>query len=135
MDITRRSDYACRILRAAYKHQGSYISVAEVAEEEEIPYSFARSIQHDLVKSGLVKTARGVNGGLALNCDPKSVNLFEVLQTVQGDVSVAPCVNDPSVCGKRHECEYHKVWCGADAALKDYFSAITLFDLFEPASI
>ena len=48
MDITRRCDYACRILRAAYKSGDEYVSVSEIAEKEDIPYAFARSIQHDL---------------------------------------------------------------------------------------
>lgn len=70
MSITRRCDYACRIIRAAYRSGDTYISIAEVAEQESIPYSFARSIQHELVKAGLLKTIRGVKGGLALACDP-----------------------------------------------------------------
>ena len=68
MDITRRCDYACRILRAAYKSGDAYVSVSDIADEEDIPYAFARSIQHDLVKGGLIKTVRGAHGGLALNC-------------------------------------------------------------------
>ncbi len=40
MSITRRCDYACRIIRAAYRSGDTYISIAEVAEQESIPYSF-----------------------------------------------------------------------------------------------
>ena len=42
MSITRRCDYACRIIRAAYRSGDTYISIAEVAEQESIPYSFAQ---------------------------------------------------------------------------------------------
>ena len=77
MDITRRCDYACRILRSAYECGDSYISIADVAEKEDVPYSFARSIQHDLVKAGFLKTIRGVRGGLTLDCDPHEVTLQE----------------------------------------------------------
>ena len=37
MDITRRCDYACRILRAAYRNGEGYVSVSDIAEEEGIP--------------------------------------------------------------------------------------------------
>ena len=37
MDITRRCDYACRILRSAYECGDSYISIADVAEKEDVP--------------------------------------------------------------------------------------------------
>ena len=66
MDITRRCDYALRILEAAYESGDSYVSVADISEQEDIPYAFARSIQHDLVKAGFLKTIRGVRGGLTL---------------------------------------------------------------------
>lgn len=130
MDITRRSDYACRILRAAYNNNNECISVAEVAEVEDIPYAFARSIQHDLVKSGLLKTIRGAHGGITLDCDPTEVNLFQVLEAVQGSVSIATCVSDPEFCNKSTECAYHQVWRGVDKIIEDYLSSITLERLF-----
>ncbi|MFR3092450.1 MAG: hypothetical protein ACLTMP_12600 [Eggerthella lenta] len=37
MDVTRRCDYACRILRAAYKSGEAYVSVSDLAEQEDIP--------------------------------------------------------------------------------------------------
>lgn len=55
----------------AYRSGDTYISIAEVAEQESIPYSFARSIQHELVKAGLLKTIRGVKGGLAWRVTPQ----------------------------------------------------------------
>ena len=36
MSITRRCDYACRIIRAAYRSGDTYISIAEVAERAAI---------------------------------------------------------------------------------------------------
>jgi len=131
MDITRRSDYACRILRAAYNNKEDYVSVAEISEKEEIPYAFARSIQHDLVKSGLVKTIRGARGGLKLNCDPAKVTLLDVLEAIQGPISVAICSSDPEFCSKHSHCAYHCVWRGADKLLNDFFTSIKLADLFE----
>lgn len=130
MDITRRSDYACRILRAAYQGNGQCVSVAEIAEAEDIPYAFARNIQHDLVKRGLVRTVRGTSGGVILNCDPAQITVLDVLEAVQGNISMALCIKDPTSCDKQDHCAYHMVWQGADKLLADYFSAITLEDLF-----
>lgn len=131
MEITRRCDYACRILRAVYNSGDTYVSVSDIADNENIPYSFARSIQHDLVKGGLIKTMRGSHGGLTLNCNPSQVTLLEVLEIIQGPVSVSPCATDPQYCEKYNECVYNKLWQGADCLLDDYFASITLKDLIE----
>lgn len=107
------------------------MSVSDIAEQEGIPYAFARSIQHDLVKHDLIKTVRGARGGLVLNCDPASTTMLDVLEAIQGPVSVSACVLDPSCCEREPDCSYNKVWRGADRLLNAYFSSITLADLFE----
>ncbi len=117
MDITRRCDYACRIIRAAYHGDGAYRSVAEIADEEGIPYAFARSIQHELVQAGLITTVRGAHGGLKLDCDPAETTVLDVLVAVQGDVSVSTCAQNPEFCEKSACCAYSKVWRGADVLL------------------
>ena len=131
MDITRRCDYALRILEAAYESGDSYVSVADISEQEDIPYAFARSIQHDLVKGGLIKTVRGARGGLALDCDPAQITLLEVLEAVQGPVSVSLCAVDAEYCKRRGGCSYNKLWMGADSLLNSYFDSITLKELME----
>ena len=100
MDITRRCDYACRILRAAYRNGDERMSVAELAEREGIPYAFARSIQHDLTKCGFVNTTRGARGGLRLGCDPATVTVRDVVEAVQGPVSVSECGVTPALTTK-----------------------------------
>lgn len=131
MEITRRCDYACRIIRAAYAQEDSYSSIAQIAEEEDIPYSFARSIQHELVKAGILKTSRGVRGGLALNCDLSKTTLKEVVEAVQGPVNVAPCSLDPDYCVRANGCSFNAAWCGLDALIDAYLSSLMLSDLFD----
>ncbi len=131
MDVTRRCDYAFRILRVACQCGKSYVSVSDISEREGIPYAFARSIQHDLVKGGLIKTVRGARGGLALNCDPAKVTVKEVLEVIQGPVSVSTCVHDSTYCENCGTCVYNNLWRGADQLLNAYFSSISLKDIIE----
>lgn len=130
MDVTRRCDYACRIIRAAYRAQGRYRSISDISAEENIPYAFARSIQHELVQAGLISTIRGAHGGLRLNLDPKTTTILDVLEALQGPVSVSDCAVDPEFCDKSPQCEYNRVWLHANDMLRTYFASITLEDLF-----
>lgn len=130
-NITRRCDYACRIIRAAYQSGSSYVSIADVAEKESIPYSFARSIQHELVKAGFLKTNRGVHGGLVLACDPHTTTVYDVLEHLRGSVSVAECTNSEYQCEHKGACSFNALWRAADALVEDLYASITLADLFE----
>jgi Rrf2 family protein len=130
MDVTKRSDYACRMLRTAWENRGTYVSVAEAAEDAEIPYAFARGIQHDLVKNGLLTTTRGSGGGFALACDPETTTLLDVVRSVQGPISVAPCSSYEHPCSFSDTCAFHQLWTGADMLLEAYLDSILLVDFF-----
>lgn len=131
MELTRRCDYAFRILRSAYRHQDTYVSIADVAEEEDIPYAFARTIQHGLATAGYLRTVRGAKGGLVLSCNPDEVTLLDVLRSLQGPIEVAACATDPSSCSKSATCTINRIWIAADEALNNLMGSLTLRDVFE----
>lgn len=131
MELTRRCDYACRILRSAYRHRDQYISIAQISKEEDVPYAFARTIQHDLATAGYVKTTRGARGGLCLAIDPAQVTLQELMVVLQGPLSISPCSADPAYCAKSAHCSFNKVWIAADRLLNALFSSLTLLDVLE----
>ena len=131
MELTRRCDYAFRILRSAYRHRDAYISIADVAEEEDIPYAFARTIQHDLATVGYLRTVRGAKGGLVLSVDPEQVTLLDVLRTVQGPVEVAACATDPDSCSLSAGCAVNRIWVAADEVLNTLLGSLTLKQVFD----
>ena len=51
MDISRKTDYALRILSMLVESGDELLSVRVAAEQVDVPYSFARSIQHGLDSS------------------------------------------------------------------------------------
>ncbi len=114
MEITRRTDYALRLIAILVQNQDRPLSVREAATVQEVPYAFARSIQHDLVLAGLITSVRGAAGG-----------------AVQGPVSVAVCATDEEWCSRAKHCSFHPVWEGANMLLRDYFSSVSIKDLVE----
>ncbi len=61
MLITRETDYALRILRAL--SGGEQMTVAAIAQDQQVPQQFAYKILKKLSKGGLVSIARGAEGG------------------------------------------------------------------------
>ena len=76
MDISRKTDYALRMLAALVEDPRGVVSVRTAARDNGVPYSFARSIQHDLAVAGIVENTRGANGGMRLSVDPKPTTLL-----------------------------------------------------------
>ena len=131
MEISRRTDYAIRIISALIDSDGQPLSVRKVAEEYEIPYSFARSIQHELVLSKLIISRRGAKGGMILNHDPETITLLDVVEAMQGPFSVATCSREEKLCPRDSYCSFHPVWMGADSMMRAYLSSVSMKELMD----
>ena len=130
MELTqRRTDYALRLIAILVQNQDRPLSVREAATVQEVPYAFARSIQHDLVLAGLITSVRGAAGGMLLARDPQELTLLELVEAVQGPVSVSVCATDEEWCSRAKHCSFHPVWEGANMLLRDYFSSVSIKDL------
>lgn len=128
MDISRKTDYALRILSILVKNPDELLSVRTAAEQVEVPYSFARSIQHGLVQAGIIESLRGVHGGMRLKVDPAEVTLREIVEAVQGPMSMNDCTAPGGECTRRSTCCYHPIWAGVQAAVMSYLDSVTLDD-------
>lgn len=127
MDITRRTDYAIRMMVAlADAGDACPVSVRTLAETQGVPYAFARTVQRDLMAAGLVQATRGVRGGLCLARPASAVTLLEVVEATQGTPSIAVCSNNPEWCVRSGSCAVHSVWQEADALVRDHLASRTL---------
>lgn len=129
MDISRKTDYALRILSMLVKSGDSLLSVRTAAEEVDVPYSFARSIQHGLVQAGIIESLRGVHGGMRMHVDPKEVTLLQVVEAVQGPLVMNDCTASGSSCPRMEGCCFHPIFLGAQKLLESYLSSVTLYDV------
>lgn len=129
MEISRRTDYAIRLIAALASSDGKPLSVRAAAEAQDVPYAFARSIQHDLVVSGLIASRRGAHGGMVLCKDPDELTLLEVIESVQGPIGLAICSREEGWCPRDAHCVFHQVWCGADEMLRGYLPSVSFKEL------
>lgn len=119
MEVSRRTDYAIRLLMELAVVGGGPLSVRELAERGDVPYSFARSIQRELLGAGLVESRRGVKGGIVLARPAADITLLDVLDATQPGTSCSVCTRDPGWCNRMNGCEVHKVWAELDALVRD----------------
>ena len=129
MEITRRTDYAIRLLLELTRSGAGPVSVRRLAETQEVPYAFARGIQRDLAAAGLVVTRRGATGGVVLARRPEDINLLDVVHATQTTTSCSMCTSDPSWCKRMGGCAVHRVWQGVDEMVGRYLEGQSLAGL------
>ena len=120
MQITRQADYAVRaVLYLAGLNNGRRAPTSEIARKQHIPPSFLAKIVSQLSVAGVVQTSRGARGGVSLARPSGDISLLEVVEAIDGPISLNECVLDPKACVFGADCTVHEVWCKAQADLVD----------------
>ncbi|OGT27947.1 MAG: hypothetical protein A2Z17_00755 [Gammaproteobacteria bacterium RBG_16_66_13] len=130
MQITKQADYAVRaVLYLAGLNDGRRAPTSQIAREQKIPPSFLAKIVSQLSVAGMVQTSRGARGGVTLARDPSLITLLEVVEAIDGPITLNECVTDPSVCTFGTDCPVYGVWCHAQATLVKDLTATTFATL------
>ena len=125
--FTRAADYGVR----AMMHIGSLSDdgVAlkdDIAAAQHIPPSFTAKILRKLVKAGLLRSARGVNGGFHLGKPASQISLLDIVEGVEGPIHLTECAPDPEHCALAHDCPVSTVWLEVQRQMTGLLGATTL---------
>lgn len=110
MNITQESDYAIRAILIMVKNQDREILDANtISELGNIPIRFLLKLLRKLIKSEIIKSYRGINGGYALIKKPKDINLRLIIEAIEGPISINRCLYDNKFCSanKGTNCAIH----------------------------
>jgi Rrf2 family protein len=132
MQITRQADYALRaMLYLARLDPNQRAATSQIAEEQEIPPSFLAKIISQLSIAGLIHTSRGAHGGVSLARKPEDVSLLDVVEAIDGPITLNDCTQDPDICTFGETCPLHEVWCETQAELVNKLRSSTFDKLLE----
>ncbi len=130
MDIIRRhTDYAIRTLLCLAEEDGEILTGQRLAESCDVPTSFAYKILRKLAEAGIVDSRRGRPGGFRLSRRPEDISLREVVEAVQGSVSVGRCVQDPGACDRSRGCPVSPKWDELQRRIVGFLEGTTIADI------
>jgi Rrf2 family protein len=130
MQISRRSDYAVRIL-LYLATQGNQCKTAAIARHQLIPTSLTRGITRELVANGLLESHRGLVGGVRLARPPETISLLEIVESIDGPIRLNRCLTRSGECPLDRLCPAHRVWREGLDLLRGRLARATLAELAE----
>ena len=133
MKISTKGRYALRLmLDLAYNHTGSFIPIKNISQRQDISDKYLEQIITQLSRAGLVKSARGAQGGYMLAKEPQEYTVGEILRLLEGNLAPVACVDDTKeACTRSDECVTMEVWREIKDAVNKVVDNITLADLVE----
>lgn len=129
MKLSTRSRYGLRALIYLVNNQDkSPISVRTISKEEEIPLRYLERIMRILSQKGFVKAEVGAEGGYSLNKNPEDISIFDVIEALEGRITLVLCIENGSKCKRAPTCLTRSLWKELNDALKAILKKYTLKD-------
>jgi len=130
LQLTRGSEYALRaVLYLAERPEREISALRAVSNAKGVPESFMAKIFQSLVHAGLVVSHRGARGGFSLARPAGEITVAEVIEAIDGPISLNTCVIHPESCGQSTGCPVNEVWVRAQGAMMDVLAGVTFADL------
>ena len=129
MRITRACDYAFRAMIFLAGAGGAPVGTAQIAGAVDAPRLYLRKILQSLSRAGLVRTSAGSGGGVVLLAAPEEITLKDIIEAVEGPISLSDCVEHPDVCPRSPTCKVHTRLVEIETHLKEEFASSRLADL------
>jgi Rrf2 family protein len=128
--LTSASEYAIRlIVYLAELPVDTIVSVKEVAAIQSIPEKFLHTITTQLRKLHYINSFKGKGGGIQLARQAKDITMLEIVEALEGPISVNICTLDPSLCPFSVTCSVHNIWNDVHNSIKEILVKKTMADL------
>jgi Rrf2 family protein len=112
MKLSRKADYALRVLFALVERQGEGpISMNELAKKNDVPKRFLEHIMLELKSEGWVASSPGRTGGYVLAQPPERITLGQVVRHFDGILAPVGCVSISSfeTCSQSSSCRFRRL--------------------------
>jgi Rrf2 family transcriptional regulator, nitric oxide-sensitive transcriptional repressor len=127
--LSAKTDYALRAMIDLASHPKERTTLPAIAERQGIPRKFLPTVFQPLIQSGLVRTIRGYGGGVEISCDPKKVNIRQIIEHVEGPQRSYYCDSRSNECSIRTECKLRTILETAGVAMLKVLETTTLASL------
>ena len=134
MKLSTKGRYAVMAMVDLAQHSGGDpVSLAEIAERQEISLSYLEQLFAMLRKGGLVKSVRGPGGGYLLSRGAAGVRIADIILAVDEPIQTTRCLpGSPTGCRiNKGRCLTHDLWEELGNQIHLYLSSVTLSDVVE----
>ncbi|HEY0957854.1 MAG TPA: SUF system Fe-S cluster assembly regulator [Novosphingobium sp.] len=133
MRLSSMADYAVVTMAAAARHCGGVrVSASQLAEETGLPAPTVQKLVSRLTAAGLLRSSRGVGGGLKLARPAAAITLADIVEAVEGPIALTACVEQGRHdCTLEPACAVRPHWPAVNQALRGALAGVPLTQLAE----
>lgn len=139
MKISTKGRYGLRILLDIATHdQDRPRMLSEVCQEQGFSRKYVGRLTLLMRNAGLIRSYRGARGGYKLVRAPKEISLLDIVESLEGPVSIIDCLVAEKSPKKKTQmppecmgCLAHKVWGALNNEIRSSLSKVSLQDIID----
>lgn len=131
MKLSTRGRYGTRLLLDIATQGNKPVFLKDIARRQNIPLPYLKRLVSPLVAGGLLRSSRGIRGGVGLAKPPDQIKLSDVIRLLEGPINFVECVENTGICDRSGLCITRDVWGEMSMIVNDFLESITLRDLVE----
>jgi FeS assembly SUF system regulator len=132
--LSKLTDYGTVLLAHLAANGGSVCSAADVATATGVAVPTVSKLLKLLGRNGLVTSTRGANGGYRLAHDPSDISAADIIDALEGPVSITECSASDSQCEHEGVCSVGVAWQRVNVAIRMALDDVSLNDLLRSTS-
>lgn len=95
LKLSKKTEYALMAARfMALKNGSGYSTAKEISHSYKIPYQLVAKVLHNLVKSDIAVSAKGMNGGFSLSKKPEEISVIDIIKAVESNFKITDCMHE-----------------------------------------
>jgi Rrf2 family protein len=103
--LSKKADYALMALKhLATRTDVMSASAREIAEAYDIPVELMAKVLQRLARRGLLVSHQGTHGGYRLAKAPSAISVADIIQAIDGPLTVTACSTEAENCGQYSKC-------------------------------
>ena len=102
--LSKKADYALIAMKHLAQKGERSTSAREIAEQYGIPIELMAKVLQRLVRIGLLISTQGTRGGYTLGRTASSISVADVIQAIDGPLTVTACSTEKNTCEQYTRC-------------------------------
>ena len=130
MKLTTRTRYGMRALLDIVAHSAEApVRLKEIAGRQDVSLGYLEHIVGPLIAGGVLRSTRGLFGGVSLMRSADEICLKDVVRLLEGSLATTDCVANPNLCPRSETCGTRGLWAELTDAMESVLGSRTLADL------
>jgi FeS assembly SUF system regulator len=127
--MSKMTDYGTMVLAHIAAEPGRIFSASDIALDTQLALPTVRKLLKMLAKANLVASYRGASGGYALARPPADITAAQILDALEGPVTLTECSATDSQCRLEHSCGVGQSWQRINSLIRRSLDDVSLTQL------